>query len=71
MADLSIVGLHKLLSSHSGRDKVGKVVHYGSRGICGVLSKLYLDNPLVDKKSIEFQNAEIYNAWFKSLYVKM
>jgi hypothetical protein len=40
--DLSINGVHAFLSTHTGRDQVGKVVNYGTRGAIGVLNELLL-----------------------------
>jgi hypothetical protein len=36
--DLSITALHTFLSTHNGRDQVGKFVQYATRGIVGALT---------------------------------
>jgi len=36
--DLSLVGLHTFMSTHAGRDQVGKFVQYATRGIVGALT---------------------------------
>ena len=35
--DLSLVGIHSYMSTHSGRDQVGKFVQYVTRGLVGFL----------------------------------
>ena len=38
--DISLVGVQKLLGSSTGRDKVGKLVHYSARGFAGIFADL-------------------------------
>lgn len=38
--DISVPAWHAFLSQHGSRDKVGKVVHYGARGIAAALEGL-------------------------------
>jgi hypothetical protein len=53
--DLTLQGFHTFLSTHAGRDQVGKFVNYGTRGAVGVLADLVTRLPKDDpqRKSLE------------------
>mmetsp|Transcript_10336 Transcript_10336/g.20343 ORF Transcript_10336/g.20343 Transcript_10336/m.20343 type:complete len:234 (+) Transcript_10336:187-888(+) len=66
--DLSLVGWNKFLATSSGRDKLGKFVHYGARGIAGYAAQLMLKYP---KGSAEYAKAAFIQEKARALFVRL
>jgi hypothetical protein len=67
-ADLSFKNIHNFLNSHSKRDKIGKIVHYGSRGVVGLCDNLLA---FFSKTSVISTFLLITKAKFNLLYVRV
>jgi hypothetical protein len=66
--DLSLVGWNTYLSSHAGRDKVGKFVHYLARAITGLLADRL---KALSKGSPEHAAAQYYHDKLRALFVRI
>lgn len=64
--DLSLVGVNSFMSTHSGRDQVGKFVQYATRGIVGFLTNIITDLP---KDSPRKAQLEAHRLFFRKIMV--
>mmetsp|Transcript_9436 Transcript_9436/g.26749 ORF Transcript_9436/g.26749 Transcript_9436/m.26749 type:complete len:234 (+) Transcript_9436:53-754(+) len=66
--DLSLTGLNAFLATSVGRDKIGKFVHYGARGIAGLAADAMAAAP---KGSPQFLRAQWVHDKARSLFVRI